>query len=124
MRVGRAVIQILETPGHSADHCCYRVETGGSSLLIAGDAIFEGGKIVLQDIPDCSVAATLDLAIRRLAGLEFQSFLPGHGGFSLHDGMRHVARAALSTRIAVSCRHRCYEWKGWAMRISRIAWSW
>jgi hydroxyacylglutathione hydrolase len=92
LRIGGAVIQILETPGHSEDHCCYHVAIGGSSLLMAGDAVFESGKVVIQDIPDCNVSAMLD-SIRRLSGLAFESFLPGHGAFALRDGMRHVARA-------------------------------
>ena len=39
-----------------------------------------------------NVSAMLD-SIRRLSGLAFESFLPGHGAFALRDGMRHVARA-------------------------------
>ena len=92
VRIGGVTVQLLETPGHSDDHCSYTVDVGGSSLLIAGDAVFEGGRVIIQDIPDCNVSALLD-SIRRLSGLEFQSFLPGHGAFALHDGMRHVARA-------------------------------
>ena len=92
VRIGGAAVQILETPGHSDDHCSFVVNVGGSSLLIAGDAVFENGKVIIQDIPDCNVSAILD-TFRRLADLEFRSFLPGHGAFALRDGMRHVARA-------------------------------
>ena len=92
VRVGNAVVQLLETPGHSDDHCAFLVQAGGSTALIAGDAVFAGGKIIIQDIPDCNVTALLD-SIRRLARLRFDSFLPGHGLFALHDGLRHVTRA-------------------------------
>jgi hydroxyacylglutathione hydrolase len=91
LRIGSATIRMVETPGHSSDHCSYLIDIDGATCLIAGDAIFENGKVVLQDIPDCSVPALLD-SIRRLAALEFHSFLPGHGTFSVQDGMRHVAR--------------------------------
>ena len=92
LRIGGAAVQLLETPGHSEDHCSYRVEIGGSSLLVTGDAVFESGKIIIQDVPDCNISAIL-YSIRRLAALQFQRALPGHGAFALYDGMRHVARA-------------------------------
>lgn len=86
-------VTIHETPGHSDDHCCFTVEHAGSVSLVAGDALFAGGKVVLQDIEDCSVTKTL-ASIRRLDRLDFEAFLPGHGTFSLKDGKRHV-RAAM-----------------------------
>lgn len=87
-------VTIHETPGHSDDHCCYTVRNGDTVSLVAGDALFAGGKVVLQDIEDCSVTKTL-ASIRRLNRLDFEVFLPGHGAFSLKDGKRHV-RAAMA----------------------------
>lgn len=92
-QIGEATIQLLETPGHSADHCAYLVTLGETRILISGDAVFAGGTVILQDIPDCSVSATLG-SIRRLDALSFEIFLPGHGLFALQDGKRHVAKAA------------------------------
>ncbi len=92
-RIGDVYIQHLATPGHSADHSAYLVTTGEDHLLIAGDAVFAGGAVILQDIPDCDVRATLE-SVRRLNGLAFEAFLPGHGLFALKDGKRHVAKAA------------------------------
>lgn len=94
MDAGPFRVTIHETPGHSGDHCCYTVASGDSVSLVAGDALFAGGKVVLQDIEDCSVTKTL-ASIRRLNGLAFEAFLPGHGAFSLRDGKRHV-RAAMA----------------------------
>jgi hydroxyacylglutathione hydrolase len=91
VRIGNAAIQLLETPGHSDDHCSFLVDINGSRILISGDAVFAGGKVILQDIADCSVSKTL-ATLRRLADLSFQTFLPGHGLFSLQDGHRHVLR--------------------------------
>lgn len=79
----------VETPGHSDDHVSWLVEGRGLKALISGDALFADGRVVLQDIEDCSVAKTL-ASIRTLAALDFDAFLPGHGRFSLRDGKRHV----------------------------------
>ena len=93
VRIGDATIRLLETPGHSDDQCPFLVQIQDKTLLISGDAVFAGGKVILQDIPDCSVSATLD-SIRRLAALQFETFLPGHGAFAVRDGRRHVVRGS------------------------------
>lgn len=82
----------VETPGHSDDHVSWLVDGHGLSALVSGDAVFADGKVVLQDIEDCSVSKSL-AAIRTLAKLEFEAFLPGHGRFSLRNGKRHVDAA-------------------------------
>ena len=92
MTVGAFEINLIETPGHSDDHCVYLVAYPGHRALVAGDAVFAGGRVVLQDIEDCSVAKTL-ASIRLLATLDFEIFLAGHDRFSLKDGKRHVAAA-------------------------------
>jgi hydroxyacylglutathione hydrolase len=92
-RIGAATITLIETPGHSADHCAYLVTVDETRILISGDAVFAGGAVILQDIPDCSVSATL-ASIRKLDALAFEVFLPGHGLFALREGKRHVAKAA------------------------------
>ncbi|EAR51287.1 hydrolase 11 (probable hydroxyacylglutathione hydrolase) [Oceanicola granulosus HTCC2516] len=91
-RLAGLEVTLLETPGHSADHCCYRVRGDGIDALVAGDAVFAGGRVILQDIEDCSVSASI-ASIRKLAGLDFESFFAGHGGFSLRGGRRHVEAA-------------------------------
>lgn len=92
IELGPFRVTLHETPGHSDDHCCYLVESGGVRSLIAGDALFAGGRVILQDIEDCSVSKTLS-SIRYLAELDFERFLPGHGRFSLRNGRRHVDAA-------------------------------
>ena len=94
IEAGPFTVAIHQTPGHSADHYCYTVAHERSVHLIAGDALFAGGRVILQDIEDCSVPRTL-ASIRRLNALDFEAFLPGHGAFSLRDGKRHV-RAAMT----------------------------
>lgn len=90
--LGELSLEVIPSPGHSLDHVCYRVVQGGAVLLIAGDALFWGGRVTWQDTEDCDVAATCE-TIRRLAALDFEGLLPGHGAFSLSGGRRHAERA-------------------------------
>lgn len=98
--VGDLSLTFIETPGHSADHGSYLLRRGAWSALVSGDAIFAGGKVILQDIPDCSVTATI-ATIRKLATIPFEIFLPGHGPFSLAEGRRHVDAALRHTEMSV-----------------------
>ena len=91
---GDVTVTLLQTPGHSADHVSYLVDLPGRRLLVSGDALFFGGKVAIQDIPDCNIGDVC-ASVRRLAGLDaVDVLLPGHLGFSMADGGRH-ARAAL-----------------------------
>ena len=62
--------------------------------LLTGDALFAGGRIQLQAIPDCDLGASL-ATLRRLAGESFEALLPGHGPIALSDGPAHVAAATV-----------------------------
>jgi hydroxyacylglutathione hydrolase len=90
--IGRLKIRAIETPGHSADHVSFLVEKDGRRLLIAGDALFHGGRVAVQDIPDCSIAE-ICTTLRRLAAIEFDALLPGHLNFSLRNAHRHAETA-------------------------------
>jgi glyoxylase-like metal-dependent hydrolase (beta-lactamase superfamily II) len=99
LNIGDASIQAVATPGHSLDHMSYLVRAHGRTALIAGDAIFAGGTVILQDTWDCSVPQTC-ATIRRLAELDFDLLLPGHGSPVLENGrgavdtaMQRVARS-------------------------------
>lgn len=100
-RVGRLRLRFLATPGHCAGHGSYLVTGGRSTYLLAGDAVFAWGKLFLQAIPDCDLGASL-ASVRRLAELEFDALLPGHGAVSLRAGKAHVemAQAAID-RLSV-----------------------
>lgn len=93
--LGHLAITAIETPGHCDGHVSYLVQGREQSYLLEGDVVFYGGKIFLQNIPDCSLqkyAAT----VTKLAGFEFDALLPGHLGISLSNGRRHI-EAAKST---------------------------
>jgi hydroxyacylglutathione hydrolase len=90
--LGDTTILPIAAPGHSRDMLCFLVRQPGRTLLFSGDVIFYGGRIVLQDVPDCDVPAYFS-TLRVLADLEFDMMFPGHGLWSLSDGRRHVRDA-------------------------------
>ncbi len=92
IEIGPLKIEIIATPGHSHDHHCYLVTTPHKRYLVGGDAIFFGGKIVLQNTYDCSVPETI-ASIQRLASISFEALLAGHFNFSLNRGQRHIEAA-------------------------------
>ena len=63
------------------------------TVLFSGDAVFWGGAVVLQNVPDVSIPKSAD-SIERLLQLEFDGLLPGHLAISLAHGRRHLEVAA------------------------------
>lgn len=98
MRVGALTVTIVKADGHSRGHLAFLVdgcaggEGGATRALFSGDALFFGGRILLQNIWDCSLEESI-ATVRRFAALEFTQFFPGHVSFSLRDGKRHVDAA-------------------------------
>jgi glyoxylase-like metal-dependent hydrolase (beta-lactamase superfamily II) len=90
--VGALTLQVLDTPGHADGHVSLLLEHGGRRSLFAGDAIFFGGKILLQAIHDCRLDAQIR-TLRRLRELGVDALLPGHLAPSLNEGQRHIERA-------------------------------
>jgi len=85
VEVGGVSVRVLATPGHSADHLSFLVTLGPVTALVAGDAIFADGRVILQDSWDCSVSETCR-TIRKLAAVPFDLLLPGHGAPLLEHG--------------------------------------
>jgi glyoxylase-like metal-dependent hydrolase (beta-lactamase superfamily II) len=92
LAIGRLTVRFLATPGHCRGHGSYLVSGGERTCLLAGDALFHSGRLFLQAIPDCDLGASLD-TVQRLAALEFDALLPGHGALALRDGPAHAALA-------------------------------
>ena len=61
-------------------------------MLFAGDVIFHGGKVLLQNIHDCRLDALIS-SLRKLRQLEITALFPGHLTLSLKEGQRHIERA-------------------------------
>jgi glyoxylase-like metal-dependent hydrolase (beta-lactamase superfamily II) len=90
--IGDCHLTVMETPGHAAGCLCLVMERAGRQHLFSGDTLFFGGRILLQNIPDCDLQAHLR-SIERLSTLSVDVFLPGHRGFALRDGQRHIDAA-------------------------------
>jgi hydroxyacylglutathione hydrolase len=90
--VGALTLEVLDTPGHADGHVSLLLDHGGRRSLFAGDAIFFGGKILLQAIHDCRLDAQIR-TLRRLRDLGVDTLLPGHLTPSLKEGQRHIERA-------------------------------
>jgi glyoxylase-like metal-dependent hydrolase (beta-lactamase superfamily II) len=69
-------IEVLATPGHTADSVCFAVSDGLSSAVLTGDTVLGRGTTVLAE-PDGSLRDYLG-SLDRLASLDVQG-LPGHG---------------------------------------------
>jgi len=92
IRVGTLTFQVLETPGHCSGHHAFLMTCEGLRVLFAGDLIFQGGRILLQNTHDCDLQAYIG-SLRRLGGLGVDALLPGHQLFVLHEGQRHIEAA-------------------------------
>ena len=94
IQVGNLSLSAFDTPGHSDGHVSLLIEDGGRRMLFAGDVIFFGGKILLQNIHDCRLDALIS-SLRKLRQLDISALLPGHLTLSLKEGQRHIERANL-----------------------------
>ena len=97
VQVGDWAVEAIATPGHSRGHLSYlarRPAADGPAHLFTGDALFFGGRILLQNIPDCSVTESVQ-SIERLAdrGPTVEGLFPGHMAVSVRDGRRHIEQA-------------------------------
>ncbi|MFA9432863.1 MBL fold metallo-hydrolase [Egicoccus sp. AB-alg2] len=72
--VGGLHLEVLATPGHTADHVALRAPTGA---VLTGDHVLGRGTSVVAH-PDGDLAAYLD-SLRKLAAVGPDALLPGHG---------------------------------------------
>ena len=64
---GGLVIEVLLTPGHTADSVCFVVESAGTRAVLTGDTVLGRGTTVVAH-PDGSLAPYLD-SLRRIVAL-------------------------------------------------------
>ena len=69
LRFGRTTMEVLHTPGHSADHLCFLV----GDTLFTGDHIMGGSTVVVEEMTDYL------RSLRRVGDLRPARLLPGHG---------------------------------------------
>jgi hydroxyacylglutathione hydrolase len=76
--LGDGLVHAIDTPGHSEGHLAFLVDDGSRRTLLAGDLVFAGGRVVLQDLPDVS-AERLRASLERVRALRPAALLAGHG---------------------------------------------
>ena len=91
-QVGDLVLETLAVPGHAADQIAFVLRQDRTVSVFCGDALFEGGRILLQDIRDCSVQESCR-SIEKLHKLRMDGLYPGHRGFSVRRGLQHAEAA-------------------------------
>lgn len=90
--VGDLAVECISTPGHCDGHLSFLLDHGGRRSLFAGDAVFHGGTILLQNTHDCRIDALVS-SLRKLRELDVDALYPGHFAVSVGDGQRHIERA-------------------------------
>lgn len=70
-------IQVLDTPGHTADSVCFLAQCAGEQVILTGDTVLGRGTTVVA-WPDGDLGAYLT-SLTRLAAYEQVVMLPGHG---------------------------------------------
>lgn len=100
LQVGDVELTAVATPGHSKGKLSFVFREDGQVSAFTGDAIFPGGKILLQDIWDCSVQESCR-SIERLHALDLDGLYPGHVSFAVQRGREHVEAAMAKVRQLV-----------------------
>ncbi len=98
--VGSLEIEVIETPGHCRGHLSYLLHRPGGTDLFCGDAAFARGRILLQNIWDCTVVDSCE-SVRKLARRKPDGLYPGHAEFSVHRGWTHLYDAMASIASAM-----------------------
>ena len=75
--VAGLLIDVLHTPGHTADSVCFVVEGDDETAVLTGDTVLGRGTTVVAH-PDGALAPYLD-SLRRIVALGPVTLLPGHG---------------------------------------------
>ena len=114
--VGSLELEVFETPGHCDGHVSYLLRGREKTYLFVGDAVFSGGRIVLQNIHDCSIQKSA-ASVAKLRELDFDALLPGHAAICLAGGMQHVASAHAAFKASSCPRTLSAEPRSYGMRV-------
>lgn len=78
--------QVIHTPGHSWDSCCYYHADSGS--LISGDTLLGSAKLKRLVVPSIYSNRRQTLAsMKKLAKLDIRAVYPGHGSPQFGEGL-------------------------------------
>lgn len=91
--IGQYSFRALHTPGHSKFDTCFLMESSEwPSVLISGDTVLYGGKISMLSTSDFELGA-LASSMKKLAALDPEMLLPGHGQPALARAANHIRSA-------------------------------
>lgn len=90
--VGDVALRAIDTPGHCDGHVSLLLDEDGRRDLLAGDAIFDRGRVALQPLHDCRLDR-LVATLRRLRALPLDGLFAGHGEPVVADAAADVERA-------------------------------
>jgi glyoxylase-like metal-dependent hydrolase (beta-lactamase superfamily II) len=92
LELGGIRFRVVPTPGHAEGHVAFVAEIDGAVNAFTGDALFQDGRILLQDTWDCDVRLAMR-SVERLATHRPERLLAGHLAPVLADAGRHVGMA-------------------------------
>jgi glyoxylase-like metal-dependent hydrolase (beta-lactamase superfamily II) len=90
--IGSLDLRVILVQGHTKDSVCYLLNDGSKRALFTGDVVFYGGKLGLLNLEGFSLD-DYRRDIHKLADLDVDLLLPGHGVFTVRRGQNHIKRA-------------------------------
>jgi len=95
--VGKLKLKAFHTPGHSKDSTCFYVDDELCKMIFTGDVVLFEGKIGLLN----RSGSNLDdyrKNFPKIASLDFDALLPGHGVFVIKGGRQYIEKASLALK--------------------------
>jgi len=74
--LGNGALEVIHTPGHTSDSCCFWIESEG--ILLAGDLIPKRGHISRWDLPTGCLPDLVE-SMELLLDMGIEQLVPGHG---------------------------------------------
>ncbi len=91
--LGNVTLKAFMIPGHSLEDMVIYGEIDGKQAIFTGDCVFAAGQVLIQSLYDVSIYPYAE-GMKELAKLEIDSFFPGHGVFTINNGIAHIQAAA------------------------------
>ena len=91
LRIGKFTVRVVQLPGHSHGIAGYLIEEEPRSFF-SGDIVFIDGTVGFGNWPGCNLDNYRNNIVR-LKGLKVTRLFPGHFGWTLRDGQRHLDAA-------------------------------
>jgi hydroxyacylglutathione hydrolase len=93
IKAGKYIFKIISTPGHSRGSICVLLEKHEKKVLFTGDTVFTRGLLGMLNTFDSSLSE-YKKGIANISKLKIDSLIPGHFGFTLNSGSKHINMAS------------------------------